>query len=87
MDYDHIKLENHDGLAAVVIDDWELFDYLDDFLSERGLDYDRLSEVQVAGRRIFTMHFAASVALDQVSAVLEKVPPSEIQRIWRLNNG
>jgi hypothetical protein len=86
VDDEHIKLENRDGLAAVVIDDWELFDYLDDFLSERGLDYERLSEVQVAGRRIFTMHFAASVAVDQVSAILEQVPPSEIQRIWCLNN-
>jgi hypothetical protein len=83
---DHIRIENREGSVAVVIDDYELFDYVDDFLTERGLEYDHLSESEIAGRRIFTMHFPATVLTEQISTVLTQLPPDEIQRIWRLNN-
>jgi hypothetical protein len=86
MDPDHIKVENRDGSAAVVIDDWELFDYVDDFLTERGLEYEYLTENEMAGRRIFTMHFPASVLAEQLSIVLSQLPRDEVQRIWRLSN-
>jgi hypothetical protein len=83
---DHIKIENREGSVAVVIDDYELLDFVDDFLTERGFEYDHLSEDEIAGRRTFTMHFPSTVVTEQISTALAQLPHDEVERIWRLNN-
>ena len=86
MNPEHVRVDSRADGAAVIIDDWELFDYVDDYLAERGLEYDHLTEDEVEGRRVFTMHFAADVPAERVSTALAELPKAEIERIWRLNN-
>ncbi|MFQ5801993.1 MAG: hypothetical protein ACE5JQ_03735 [Candidatus Methylomirabilales bacterium] len=86
MDSEHIKVENLDGRTVVTIDDWELFDYVDDFLTEHGIEYDYFTEADHEGRRNFTMHFSPNMPTERVSAILARISPEEVQRIWNLNN-
>lgn len=86
MNPEHIKVEVTPGGVEVVVDDYELFDYVDDFIAERGLEYEYSGEREVQGKRHYTMHFGAGVSADRVAAVLNEIPPGEVDRIWSLNN-
>jgi len=87
MNSEHIKIEVTERGVEVVIDDWELFDYVDDFITDRGLEYDYFYEQERQGRRYFKMHFAEGVSASRVSEVLKEIPIDEVERIWALNNG
>jgi hypothetical protein len=86
VDSEHIKVENRDGCTIVTIDDWELFDYVEDFLTEHGIEYDHFTEAVHEGRRNFSVHFSPDIPADRVSAILARISPEEAQRIWELNN-
>ena len=83
---EYFRVVDHEGLAAVQVDDWELFDWLDDILTEAGYEYTHMTEGVVAGGKVFTMNFAVSVSRAELKEVLGRVPDEEWQRVWQLNN-
>ena len=84
---DHIRVYSEDGHIVVRIDDYELFDYVDDcFTEEWSLEYSHMSKSQDGGTSVYSMHFAPSVSRDYVSRAVASLPPDEIERIWQLNN-
>jgi len=82
----HIEIRAVEERIEVIVDDYELFDYVDDLLTDRGLEYEFTSEEERDGRWFHKMHFGGDVTQAQLSDVVEAIPQDEIERIWRLNN-
>lgn len=83
---DHIKVEHDGERVQVVVDDYEVFDFLDDFMTDAGLEYDYRSEEDRHGRKHFLMHFRPTISAEQVSDTLKRIDAEEVNRIWSLNN-
>jgi len=84
---EHIRAESAGGHVCVTIDDYELMDFVDDFLTEeRDLESECHTTSVVNGRTVYTLHFPETVTLDAVSQAIQELDPDEIERIWRLNN-
>lgn len=77
----------HDNRCIVVVEDYELFDFLDDFFGEEcDLPYEYLTRKQRPGGEIITMYFPLAVAPDVIERNLLKLSPEEIEQIYKLNN-
>ncbi|ALK96166.1 hypothetical protein AM586_07615 [Massilia sp. WG5] len=73
--------------CIVVVEDYELFDFLDDFLGDEcDLQYEFLGRKERQGGQIITMYFPLSVTPEVIERNLLKLSPEEIERIYRLNN-
>jgi hypothetical protein len=84
---DHIRIGSEGDHVTLTIDDYELFDYVEDCFTEQwSLEYSYMSEAQERGRNAFTMHFSPTISRDYVSRALDSLPAEEIERIWQLNN-
>ena len=84
---EHIQVAMEADRVVVIVDDWELFDYVGDFLSEtHSLDYDFMSQRTREGREHFVMHFLPGVPLERLREVIGQIPRDEINRIWAINN-
>ena len=84
---DHVRVAIQDRHVVAIIDDWELFDYIEDHLTEVfSLEHDYHTESKLDGRCYFTMHFAETISAEQVSGAIAQLPEGEVERIWRLNN-
>jgi hypothetical protein len=77
-----------DGDGMVVsIDDWALFDYVDDFLTEgRSIEYEYMRETPPGFPTRFEMHFPSSVSREQIVSALAELDDEEVERICRLNH-
>jgi len=83
----HVRVSTEGGRIVLTIDDWELFDYVGDFLAEqRDIEYEYMVESSDGSRRFFSMYFPTTVDPDSVSAALESLDAEEVERIWRVNN-
>jgi hypothetical protein len=84
---EHILVLVSGGHVCVSVDDYELMDFVDDFLTEkRDIESDYQVKSIVNGRSVYTLHFPISVTLDAVSHAIQELDPDEIERIWLLNN-
>ena len=86
MKQDHVVIKELDGNLTIRIDDWELFDFIDDHLTDHDFDYNFLSEENVGDRRIFIIHLPDGSDANRLRAVIELIDPREIERIWAINN-
>ncbi|RYG98199.1 MAG: hypothetical protein EON58_07835 [Alphaproteobacteria bacterium] len=78
---------DHDNRCIVVVDDYELFDFLDDFLGDVcDLPYESRTTKERPGGEIITMYFPLAVTREVIERNLLKLSPEEIERIYRLNN-
>lgn len=85
---EHIRIAVTGNHVCVAIDDCELMDFVDDFLTEeRDLESKYHLESVVDGRTVFMLHFPEAVTLESVSQAIQELDPDEVERIWRLNNG
>jgi hypothetical protein len=82
----HVEIRVGIDGVDVIADDWEVFDYLDDFFSERGLEFEFTGEEERDGQRVYVMHFGSDVAEERIAKALEGVSAEEVERIWNLNN-
>lgn len=84
----HIQIALHnDQHVIVVVDDYELADFIEDYLgNDCDLPYDYRTAVERQGGEIITLHFPASVLLQEIEGGLTKLSPDEVERIYRLNN-
>jgi hypothetical protein len=78
----HIILEeNQDGKLLITVDDYELFDIIDDILTEQfDIDF-LLQNLEVE----YVLHLE-NTNFDTVDDILSSLDECEIERIFRLNN-
>ena len=84
----HIQIGLHnDEHVIVVVGDYELTDFIEDYLGDDcDLPYDYRTTAERPGGEIVTLHFPASVLLQEIESSLAKLSPDEIEGIYRLNN-
>lgn len=84
----HIHIgSNAQGRVFLVVDDYELFDFISDYLGDEcDLPHEYQSSVQRPGGEIITMYFPVSTAEVEVEQHLLKLSSQEIERIYKLNN-
>jgi hypothetical protein len=73
--------------CIVVVEDYELFDFIDDFLGDEcDLPYEYRTTKERPGGEIITMYFPLTVTPETIERNLLKLSPEEIERIYKLNN-
>lgn len=75
-----------EGQLRLRIDDWELFDFIDDHLTIHDLEHEYHTEERVGGVRWYVLHFHSDIDSARLREVLGLIDPEEIERIWRINN-
>ncbi|MEQ8210665.1 MAG: hypothetical protein RH917_12615 [Lacipirellulaceae bacterium] len=85
---EHITVTEADGRVVVIVDDYELFDFVEDYLIEDcDFDVPEFTTSFCRGNRQFNaMHFSTGISLQVVRDAVEALSTTEIERIWRLNN-
>lgn len=84
--HQHLEVRSTDEGVLLIVDDYELFDFLDDHLTQIELEFEFMSRERRNGREFYKMHFPAGMSLKNLNLALQEIPASEIQRIWDLNN-
>ena len=84
----HIQIGlNEDNRCMVVIEDYELFDFVSDYLGD---ECDFPHEYQTSKTRpdgeVVTMYFPLAVTAAAIEKNLLKLSPAEVERIYGLNN-
>ena len=83
----HIRVETDEDHVVVRVGDYELFDYVDDCLTEGwSLESAYLTESVENGQRVHSMHYPPSVRQEYVERAVSSLSRDEVERIWRLNN-
>lgn len=73
--------------CIVVVEDYELFDFVEDFLGDKGdLSYEYRTTKERPGGEVITMFFPLGVTPEVIEASLSSMSPAEVQRIYKLNN-
>jgi len=83
---DHLVIVESEDCLTLRIDDWELFDFIDDHLTDHDLEHDYHTEERVGGVSWYVMHFHSDIDATRLREVLELIDSEEIERIWRINN-
>lgn len=84
----HINIDtNTEGNLFVSVEDTELFDYVDDYLTEEcSIEYEHVVPSENNGIPVFTMFFSKETNEHVLTKVLKDLPVSEIERIYNINN-
>jgi len=84
----HISLgTNEAGNLFVTVEDTELFDYVDDYLTEEcSIEYSNVTSSESNNISIYTMIFPEETNAHVLTKVLNDLPISEIERIYNINN-
>lgn len=78
---------NDENRCIVVVEDYELFDFIDDFLTEEcDLIHEYRTTRERPGGEIITMYFPLGVTHKTVEQNLLQLSPAEIEGIYKLNN-
>lgn len=83
---DHIKFGNDQGYLTLIIDDWELFDFVDDYLVNIDLNFEFYSEIKNKSGISYQMYFKPEIGTEKLKTAIAALDEKEIQRIWELNN-
>ena len=83
MQIPHVTIAHESGRVTLAVHDYELFDYLDDFLTARNLEFEIITDESMP---TYTMRFPSSVTPEYISQALASIPAGETERIWKINN-
>ena len=73
--------------CIVVVEDYELFDFVEDFLGDEcDLSYEYRTIQDRPGGEIITMFFPLGVSSEDIEVSLSSLSPAEVERIYKLNN-
>lgn len=86
MPSNHIEVRMGARRVEVVVDDWELFDYVEDVLVAEDLESDGFRSEERNGRTFYRMDFGEGVDTARLREVVDRIPSREVERIWALNN-
>ena len=82
----HISISERDGYTVAIVDDYELFDYLDDFFVEKEIIEEFITKkVNQHCPEIYSLYFKAGITPQFVLQQLAELPVAEIERIYALN--
>lgn len=82
----HISISERDGQPVITVDDYELFDFLDDFFVEQGIEPAYVSTAP--GRKdqeLHSIYFNAPHTPQSLLQLLGQIPVVEIERVYALN--
>lgn len=84
----HIKIgTSAEGLVNLSIEDYELFDYIDDYLNEQcDIQYEYMSESDNPEEQVFTMYFSDKYNISEIESHLLNLEPKYLEEIYSLNN-
>src|SRR4051794_21630506 len=82
----HIRCGEEGGRVIVQIDDDELFDFVDDYLTEHSDLECETVRFSDSVETTNTMLFRVGTLRHKVEAALRKLDPLEVERIYRINN-
>jgi hypothetical protein len=75
------------GAVALSIEDYELFDFIDDYVTEEcELDWEDKTMKESERGEVHIMYFNLKHSLAEVEKALLKLDPEEIEKIYALNN-
>ena len=78
---------NADGYLYVTVEGTELFDYVDDYLTEEcRIEYSNVTSSENNNVSIYTMIFPKETNVYVLSKVIKDLPISEIERIYKIND-
>ena len=88
MNIPHIKFgTNAQGNLYVAVEDTELFDYIDDYLTEEcSIEYEHVIESENNGIPVYTMLFSKEINDIVLETVLNNLSLNEIEKIYSINN-
>ena len=88
MNIPHIKFgTNTQGNLYVAVEDTELFDYVDDYLTEEcHIEYEHVIESKNNGIPVYTMIFSKETNGIVLETVLNNLSNVEIEKIYSINN-
>ena len=83
----HISIFMSNNLPAFTTDDYELFDVMDDYLTEDcDFDFECLIYHDHPKKDHFTMEIESGITFDELVASITKFDLAEIEKIYRVNN-
>jgi len=84
----HISIgHDENGAVAVSVEDYELFDFIDDYVTEEcDLDWMDKSQKENQQGEVHIMYFDKKHDLIEVEKALIKLDPLEIEKIYAINN-
>ena len=87
MEIPHISLgTNKAGNLFITVEDTELFDYVDDYLTEEcNIEYSNVTSSENNNISTYTMIFPEETNIHVLTKVLKDLPISEIERIYNIN--
>lgn len=78
---------NSDGNLFVSVENTELFDYVDDYLTEEcSIEYDHVIESENNGIPVYTMIFSKETNRIVLDTVISNISTTEIEKIYNINN-
>ena len=86
--FPHVQIGmDEDDRCIVVIDDYELFDFISDYLGEEcDLPHECHLSTTRPGGEVISMFFPLSTPCAAIEACLSTLSRTEIERIYSLNN-
>lgn len=84
----HIEIGlDKNSSATVRVEDYELFDFVDDFVTEVcGLDWQNKTVSEDEYGDVYTLHFNPKHSLTEIEKLLLQLNPKEIKQIYAVNN-
>ena len=88
MNIPHINIgTNTEGSLYVAVEDTELFDYVDDYLTEEcSIEYEHVISSETNGISVYTMFFSKEINSIVLETVLNNLSIVEIEKIYNINN-
>jgi hypothetical protein len=87
MSKQHIQIRLSElGKPLLRIDDWEVFDFVDDFLTDRNFIYDFFTTESIDGKETFIMHFNDQPSYEALKEIVSTISQEAIEEIWLINN-
>lgn len=84
----HIKIGSWKSDQVVLeIEDTEVFDYIEDYLTEKcDIRYQFMEESTGGDQNIYKLYFPKSFSREDIESELFKLEPQKIERIYNINN-
>lgn len=84
----HISIGHDDhGRLIVSIEDYELFNYIEDYLAEEcGIEYESVSHSKNEQGHVSTMYFPQKCEISKLENTLGTLEPDYIEEIYAINN-
>lgn len=84
----HILIDiNENGQVNLIVEDYELFDFIDDYLTEScEISYESISSTKRVGGEIITITFPRFISSEEIEKSMLRLSPKQIEEIYLLNN-